>query len=143
MRMIAALVFGFICCISTIAHAQVGTPSNRSIETLEKICLSKTGTQKTFCAGYLLGVAEMLLIVGQHGGIGAGIRGVCNNPDQGTHSLDFAIDESPRGFRLLISVYANWVKHNPKLATNDRLSGTMLALQRAWPCRKDEPQKKK
>lgn len=114
LRVGATLALGALPILKPPAFA--ASDNLRSAAMLYQACLAETGKAPGWCEAYLIGVADMLLMLG-NGGHKGGICGAEYTPE------------------LLKQIYLEWVRENPDLARFNMAAGVVLALRERWPCR--------
>lgn len=125
LSLLFALVLGF--AVSTPIH---GEEDFSNVEHLLKWCkLPETRSDHGFCAGYVVGVADMMQQVGRQGaGNFRSVFGMC--VPKSLHT--------PSG-NAEVQVFVNWAEKNPKEWGQVNEVGVVLALSEAWPCNETKP----
>jgi hypothetical protein len=102
------------------ASSQSGQADNpgdsRSGKELLQACQAGQGAPISWCAAYLMGVADTLTAFGQGGHKG----GLCG--------ATYQIDD-------LTEIFLTWMREHPQYLSMDMLAGASLALREQWPCR--------
>lgn len=88
----------------------------RSARNLVKVCEAEQTAATSWCAAYLMGVADTLAAFGNGGHKG----GLCGE--------SYVIKE-------LDDIFVTWMRAHPQFLDLDMLAGASLALRARWPCR--------
>ncbi|MCB4824207.1 MULTISPECIES: Rap1a/Tai family immunity protein [Roseicella] len=95
--------------------AAARAPDGRTTLALERACQAENGEAGSWCAAYLMGVADTLTAFGKGGHRG----GLCNpNYDPET----------------LARAFVAWAQRHSELRNLDMLAGATAALRERWPC---------
>ena len=92
-----------------------GAGMKRSARNLVQACEAEQAAT-SWCAAYLMGVADTLTAFGEGGHKG----GLCG--------ASYAIED-------LGEIFLTWIREHPQFLDLDMLAGASLALRGRWPCR--------
>lgn len=96
--------------------AMEGAAEKRSGQGLVQACQADQGAPTSWCAAYLMGIADTLTAFGQGGHKG----GLCG--------ATYQIND-------LTEIFLTWIHKHPQFLEMDMLAGASLALRERWPCR--------
>lgn len=96
--------------------AMEGAAEKRSGQWLVEACQADQGAPTSWCAAYLMGVADTLTAFGEGGHKG----GLCG--------ATYQIND-------LTEIFLTWMRKHPQFLGIDMLAGASLALRERWPCR--------
>ncbi len=123
MRYALYLVALLIAGLPAIALAQ--DQPERSVQTLYIDCKEESGINLGSCLGYLLGVADIMVALGQ---VEAQAEG---------KPIKSRICDASYTTGSLRQIFINWAEKYPQLWTEDKLVGAAQAFQETWPCPQD------
>src|SRR5215218_1910104 len=116
---LALLYIGLAALSPTPVLAQDGridSPgAKRSARNLVQACEAEQAAATSWCAAYLMGVADTLTVFGEGGHKG----GLCG--------ASYVIDD-------LGAIFLTWMREHPQFRDFDMFAGASLALREHWPC---------
>ena len=89
-----------------------------SIQSLSGQCMSKDLGERSFCVGYVSGLADSMSVLA----LAESTRraAICTN--------------RPLNYESAVQGFAKWARKHPELASADRRLGVAWALKEMWPC---------
>lgn len=92
-----------------------GPPLTMTVAGLQAICEANGGDPRSWCAAYLMAVADTLQAFGAGG------------HKAGTCAVSYRVEQ-------LAPIYTGWASRTPEAADFPMLAGVSLAFREAWPC---------
>jgi Rap1a immunity proteins len=119
MNKILALLLALI--VPPYAKAQTpGAASTQDVQGLYNSCKSPLGSgERTFCLGYISGIADQLSWMGENKAQHPEIAAICGQPSYGA----------------MTQAFVNFAEKNPQTWGLHRIVGVVTALQLNWPCK--------
>ncbi len=94
-----------------------------TVQGLYNNCRDEAAARRTFCQGYLFGVADVL----------SSVRDIV--PDaRDQNGIPFGICDSRYSVGSLVQIFINWAEKNPDTWRGYLLVGPMLSFTETWPC---------
>lgn len=85
----------------------------------------ETSSNHAYCVGFILGVGNMMAMVG------------ASAPSDFRVTMGICAPEPGPSPNAAVQVFINWAEKNPKYWGQSNIVGVTLALQQTWPCTPD------
>ena len=112
------MAVSLVLAVAITSGVALGTQAadKRSGHNLVQACETELPAPTSWCAAYLMGVADTLTAFGKGGHKG----GLCG--------ASYSIED-------LGEIFLTWMRDHPQFLKLDMLAGASLALRERWPCR--------